>query len=220
MSAEKSHADRKSERDEVSWTEEAEHEDRVLAQRFLRARDAADVEGMEAAFRMLTVRYQERVHKLVHGYTKDSLEAEDVTQEVFLKLFKKLDSFQWDSAFYTWLYRIAVNTAMDWVGKRKRRPMQLSEDVSQLKGHADESIDQSPAAPLLEKERADVTRRILEELPPQYRMILVLREYEELSYLEMAEALGCSLGTVESRLFRARGHFRRILETRYPELLR
>ncbi|MAE77321.1 MAG: hypothetical protein CMJ85_10685 [Planctomycetes bacterium] len=201
------------------------NEDRVLVERFIRARDAsadpATAEReMESAFRMIVVRHQERVHRLVHGYTKDPLEAEDVTQEVFVKLFRKLDSFQWDSAFYTWLYRIAVNTAMDWMGKRKRRPVQLSEDIT-LHERIDQTLElvEEPDAPLLQSERAEITRRILDELPEQYRSVLYLREYEDLSYLEIAAALGCSLGTVESRLFRARAQFRRILEARFPELL-
>jgi len=204
-------------------------EDRVLVERFLTARETGAGVELEAAFRMLVTRYQERIHRLVYRYTKDALEAEDVTQDVFLKLYRKLDSFQWDSAFYTWLYRIAVNTAADHVSKRQRRPVQLSEDVGQLMGSPDPdpsrqyrgpSASESPDESLLQEERAEVTHRILEQLPEGYRTILVLREFEELSYVEISEVLGCSLGTVESRLFRARARFRRILEERYPELLR
>ncbi|MFQ5503581.1 MAG: sigma-70 family RNA polymerase sigma factor [Planctomycetota bacterium] len=199
-------------------------EDRVLVECFLEARGENPAEPrapaeMESAFRMLLVRYQERIHKLVFRYTKDPLEAEDVTQEVFLKLYRKLDGFQWDSAFYTWLYRIAVNTAVDYMGKTRRRPVQLSGDVTELGGRPDGETASSPDAALLRQERAMVTHRILEELPEPYRTVLTLREFEDLSYLEIAEVLGCSLGTVESRLFRARARFRRILEERYPELL-
>ncbi len=202
-------------------------EDRVLAERFLGAREKDSEEEMEAAFRMLLLRYQERVHKLVHRYTKDSLEAEDVTQEVFLKVFRKLDGFQWDSALYTWIYRIAVNTAVDYMGKKKRRPVQLSENVGDLSYRSEEQTllrgskqsAQPPEEPLFEKERARVTRELLEELPEQYKTVLVLREFEDLSYVEISETLSCSLGTVESRLFRARARFRHLLEQKHPELL-
>lgn len=196
-------------------------EDRALVDAFIAAKRSADGPAIETAFRMLIVRHQDRMHKLVSGYTKDPLEAEDVTQEVFVKVFKKLEGFQGDSAFFTWLYRIAVNTAIDWTGKKKRRPVHLSEDLTSLEGQRS-STERSPDAPdagMLLDERARVTRQILEELTPQYRAVLVLREFEDLSYLEIAETLECSLGTVESRLFRARAQFRGILERRYPELL-
>ena len=106
------------------------------------------------------------------------------------------------------------------MGKRKWRPVQLSEDIT-LHERIDQTLElvEEPDAPLLQSERAEITRRILDELPEQYRSVLYLREYEDLSYLEIAAALGCSLGTVESRLFRARAQFRRILEARFPELL-
>jgi RNA polymerase sigma-70 factor (ECF subfamily) len=202
-------------------------EDRVLAERFLDAQKRGATQEMEAAFRMLLLRYQERIHKLVLRYTKDPLEAEDVCQEVFLKLFRKLGSFQWDSALYTWLYRIAVNAAQDYMGKRKRRPVHLCDDVSEVAGTTAEPAgfarrgrhEGEPHEPLLESERAELTRQILGELPPQYETVLVLREFEDLSYIEISEVLGCSIGTVESRLFRARARFRKILEERYPELL-
>ncbi|MCA8969324.1 MAG: sigma-70 family RNA polymerase sigma factor [Planctomycetes bacterium] len=197
-------------------------EDRALVEAFLDARESADGAAMEAAFRMLIVRHQDRIHKLVSGYTKDALEAEDVTQEVFVKVFNKIDGFQGDSAFFTWLYRIAVNTALDWTGKRKRRPVHLADDLGVLESRYDETETRRPPAPdaaMLLEERARVTRSILEELSPQYKAVLVLREFEDLSYLEIAEALQCSLGTVESRLFRARAQFRGILERRHPELL-
>ena len=197
-------------------------EDAVLVDAFLDARAADDAAAVESAFRMLIVRHQDRIHKLVSGYTKDPLEAEDVTQEVFVKVFNKLGGFQRESAFFTWLYRIAVNTAIDWTSKRKRRPVHLSDDLSTLEGSCSDADTRQPEAPdasLLLEERARVTREILEELSPQYKAVLVLREFEDLSYLEIAETLECSLGTVESRLFRARAQFRGILERRHPELL-
>ena len=210
--------------------EDRSTEDRILTERFLAARNDDRRPDMEQAFRMLLIRYQERVQKLVYRYTRDAIEAEDVCQEVFVKVYRKLDSFQGESAFFTWLYRIAVNTASDWMAKRKRRPVHLSEDVSVLMGAGDQIQQtrhfrgpkpaEAPDAALLQEERAQVTRDILEDLPENYRRVLILREYEDMSYNDMAEVLQCSLGTVESRLFRARARFRKVLEERHPELLR
>ncbi len=200
-------------------------EDRILVQRFLEAKEAGDREGLEAAFRMLLLRYQERIHRLVLRYVRDPLEAEDVTQDVFLKVYRKLDGFQGDSAFFTWLYRVAANTAVDHVAKRKRRPLHLSDDPSALVGSPKDGEPRSglssetPDEPMLRRERVRITREICDALPEPYKTTLFLREFEELSYLEIAEVSGCSIGTVESRLFRARARFRKLLEERHPELL-
>ncbi len=201
-------------------------EDRVLVRRFLAAQRTGDREAAEGAFRVLVTRYQQRVHRLVHRYVQDPLEAEDLTQEVFLKVFRKLEGFQWGSAFFTWLYRIAVNTAADHLAKRRRRPLLLSRDLEPGPEPGESgrerrrgSAPERPEGPLLRAERAAITRRLLAELPEPYRTTLYLREFEDLSYLEIAEVLECSIGTVESRLFRARARFRRLLEERHPELL-
>jgi RNA polymerase sigma-70 factor (ECF subfamily) len=173
--------------------------------------------GSESAFAALVHRYQERVFRLLSRYTRDVLECEDLAQEVFLKVFRKLHTFQQDSAFFTWLYRIAVNTASDHLSRRSRRRLQLVEDETALDQGEPRSAVADVTQPLLDAELVQVTRKILARLPEKYRTILVLREYEDLSYTEIATVLGINLGTVESRLFRARQRFKDALERLHPE---
>ncbi|MEM7199272.1 MAG: sigma-70 family RNA polymerase sigma factor [Planctomycetota bacterium] len=173
--------------------------------------------GDEGAFGELLRRYEDRVHRLLSRFTRDRMESEDLAQEVFVKVFRKLHTFQSDSSFFTWLYRIAINTATDYSAHRKRRRLHLVEDAAALDpGDRDED---GAAGPLLESELRQVTREVLSRLPEKYRTILILREYEDLSYTEMAEVLGCSIGTVESRLFRARRRFKEALERSHPDLV-
>lgn len=177
---------------------------------------AAILDGSEGAFAALIARYEDRIFRLLSRYTRDAIECEDLAQEVFLKVFRKLHTFQHDSQFFTWLYRIAVNTATDHCSRQSRRRLQLVEDVT-----LDAGVPRTESAavdqPLLDAELAEVTRLVLDKLPEKYRTILVLREYEDLSYTEMASVLGINLGTVESRLFRARQRFKDALERHYPE---
>jgi RNA polymerase sigma-70 factor (ECF subfamily) len=137
---------------------------------------------------------------------------------VFVKVFRKLHTFQHDSSFFTWLYRITINTATDHLSRRRRRKLFLVEDESAL-DQPPPGEDAGSAAPLLEEEMRRVTREVLAGLPEKYRTILVLREYEDLSYTTIAEVLGCSIGTVESRLFRARKRFKERLERMHPDLV-
>lgn len=178
---------------------------------------AAVLAGSEAAFAGLVDRYQDRVYRLVSRYTRDPGECEDLAQEVFLRVFRKLHTFQQNSAFYTWVYRIAVNAATDHLSRASHRRLRLVEDERQLDQGDDE--EGGPTAPLLARELAEVTRRIVDELPEKYRTILILREYEDLSYTDIAAVLQIQLGTVESRLFRARQRFKEQLLRRHPELV-
>jgi len=182
---------------------------------------AASLAGDDTAFGLLVARHQERVFRLLSRFTRgDHAETEDLAQEVFLKVYRKLHTFQQDSAFYTWVYRIAVNTATDHMGRRNKRRLHLVEDHGALDGAArdrGELDDEGAAAPLLDAEVHQVTRSVLEGLPEIYRTILILREYEDLSYTDMADVLQCSIGTVESRLFRARKRFKEALERSFPE---
>ena len=178
---------------------------------------AAILGGSESAFAALVRRYQDRVFRLLSRYTRDAAECEDLAQEVFLKVFRKLHTFQQDSAFFTWLYRITVNTATDHLSRLSRRRLTLVEDDVVLDSGRPRSETASVEQPLLDAELAEVTRKILDQMPEKYRTILVLREYEDLSYTDISAVLGLNLGTVESRLFRARQRFKELLERLHPE---
>jgi RNA polymerase sigma-70 factor (ECF subfamily) len=178
---------------------------------------AAVLGGSEAAFAGLVDRYKDRVFRLLGRYCRDAVECEDLAQEVFLKVFRKLHTFQQESAFFTWLYRITVNAATDHLSRASHRRLRLVEDDRVLdEGTRDQ---EEPAAPLMAAELAAVTRTILAALPEKYRTILILREYEDLSYNEIASVLQIQLGTVESRLFRARQRFKEQLERTHPALV-
>ena len=178
----------------------------------------AILDGDSPAFETLIGRYQERVFRLLSRFSRDRGEVEDLAQEVFLKVYRKLDTFQRGSGFYTWLYRIAVNSANDYLARMKRRRLYLVEDCGDLELGARRG-GTNPSQPLLDEEVREVTREILQTLPEKYRTILVLREYEDMSYTTMAEVLQCSIGTVESRLFRARQRFKDALARTYPDLV-
>ena len=180
---------------------------------------AAALEGSELAFGHLLERYQDRVFRLLARFTRDRAETEDLAQEVFVKVFRKLHTFQQDAAFYTWLYRITVNTATDHMSRRKRRRLHLVEDDAALDRGEREFGHGGAAQPLMDQEVREVTRALLDKLPEKYRTILILREFQDLSYTDMAKVLGCSIGTVESRLFRARKRFKEALERSHPDLV-
>ncbi len=178
---------------------------------------AAILGGSESAFADLVGRYQDRIFRLLSRYTRDALECEDLAQDVFLKVFRKLHTFQHDSQFYTWLYRIAVNTATDHLARASRRRLHLVEDDSALDDGTPRSEQEDVSSPLMRRELAELTQKILDRMPEKYRAILVLREFEDLSYTDIASVLGIQLGTVESRLFRARQRFKEMLERLHPE---
>lgn len=175
--------------------------------------------GQDDSFRTLVERYQDRVGRLLMRFVRDRFAVEDLLQEVFLKVFRKLHTFNQDSALYTWIYRISVNAATDYLDRQGRRRLRLVEDVTVVERDERESGHAGSAEPLIEAEMRRVTREVLQSLPEKYRTILILREYEDLSYTEMAEVLSCSIGTVESRLFRARKRFKEALERTYPDLV-
>lgn len=185
---------------------------------------AAILQGSEAAFGTLVDRYKDRVFRLLGRYCRDAIECEDLAQDVFLKVFRKLDTFQHESQFFTWLYRITVNAATDHLSRASRRRLRLVEDdavldASVLGRDGPGGDAHSPMAPILRSELAAVTRQLVDKLPDKYRTILILREFEDLSYNEIAEVLQCNLGTVESRLFRARQRFKELLERCHPDLV-
>jgi RNA polymerase sigma-70 factor (ECF subfamily) len=163
--------------------------------------------GERGAFDLLVLRYQHKVIKLVARLLRDPTEAEDVAQESFIKAYRALGSFRGDSAFYTWLYRIAVNTARNTMASRQRRPLRYEAGLSETEQSVVESrlrhVD-TPEAVALSAEIRDRVNRTVEELPEDLSTAIVLREIEGLSYEEIAEAMDCPVGTVRSRIFRAR----------------
>ena len=163
--------------------------------------------GDKSAFDLLVRKYQHRVLKLVSRFVSDAAEAEDVSQEAFLKAYRALASFRGDSAFYTWLYRIAINTAKNALVSNRRRPVDFDldlQDPEQYDRHARLKEGDTPEGVLLTEEIRMVVERAMEQLPEDLRTAIVLRELEGLSYEEIAEAMDCPVGTVRSRIFRAR----------------
>jgi RNA polymerase sigma-70 factor (ECF subfamily) len=162
--------------------------------------------GDKAAFDLLVRKYQHRVLKLVSRFVSDAAEAEDVAQEAFLKAYRALASFRGDSAFYTWLYRIAINTAKNALVSNRRRPVDFDldlQDPEQYDRHARLKEGDTPEGVLLTEEIRSVVEKAMEQLPEDLRTAIVLRELEGLSYEEIAEAMDCPVGTVRSRIFRA-----------------
>lgn len=163
--------------------------------------------GDQTAFNLLVLKYQHRVLKLVGRFVNDAAEAEDVAQEAFLKAYRALASFRGDSAFYTWLYRIAINTAKNALVSQRRRPVDFDldlQDPEQYDRQAKLKEADTPEGVLLTDEIRAVVEEAMEQLPEDLRTAIVLRELEGLSYEEIAEAMDCPVGTVRSRIFRAR----------------
>lgn len=163
--------------------------------------------GDQTAFNLLVLKYQHRVLKLVGRFVNDQAEAEDVAQEAFLKAYRALASFRGDSAFYTWLYRIAINTAKNALVSQRRRPVDFDldlQDPDQYDRQAKLKESDTPEGVLLTDEIRAVVEEAMEQLPEDLRTAIVLRELEGLSYEEIAEAMDCPVGTVRSRIFRAR----------------
>lgn len=169
-------------------------------------------EGDQEAFRTLVTRYHPRIFNLIYSLVKDRDEADDLTQEVFIKAFRSLAGFKGQAQVYTWLYRIAVNRCLDWLKNRGRRPEMSLERVEVYR--TDEDTLQSPGTADAETEQRELGRALekaLRALSPDYRVALTLREVDGLSYEEIAEVIDCSVGTVKSRLFRARAQLQRML---------
>ncbi|MEK7206355.1 MAG: RNA polymerase sigma factor RpoE [Pseudomonadota bacterium] len=163
--------------------------------------------GDKFAFDLLVRKYQHRVAKLVSRYVRDRGEVEDVTQEALIKAYRAIGGFRGESAFYTWLYRIAVNTAKNYLESQKRRPPGSDVEIegAELAESGGELRDQaSPERQMLTDEIAATVWRVIETLPPDLRTAVTLREIDGLSYEEIAEVMDCPIGTVRSRIFRAR----------------
>lgn len=164
--------------------------------------------GDKHAFELLVAKYQRRLARLISRFVRDSVEVEDVTQEAFIKAYRALPAFRGESAFYTWLYRIGINTAKNHLQTLKRRtPTTTIFNAEESEGFEDAGLLHEISTPeneLMSKQVVDVVNSSLQELPDDLRTALTLREIEELSYEEIAAAMDCPVGTVRSRIFRAR----------------
>lgn len=170
--------------------------------------------GEQRAFELLVIKYQRRVERLIGRMVRDSDLVQDIAQETFIRAYRALAQFRGDAQFYTWLYRIAVNTAKKQLMELKRDPLVFQ---SQMKSSDDDETSSSerelnfnavdtetPEAVLASKEIAQAVNAAMDALPEELRMAITLREIEGMSYEEIAQALECPIGTVRSRIFRAR----------------
>jgi RNA polymerase sigma-70 factor (ECF subfamily) len=165
-------------------------------------------QGDKRAFDMLVEKYHRRLLRLLSRMVRNQEEMEDIAQETFIKAYRALPQFRGDAAFYTWLYRIGVNTAKNYLANRKKALPTVSD---QLGSDEDDSSERfavadhnTPESELLTKQIAYAVNEAVEALPEELRVAVTLREMEGLSYEEIAEAMGCPIGTVRSRIFRAR----------------
>ncbi len=163
--------------------------------------------GDKQAFNLLVEKYQYRIRSLVSRLVRDSAEQEDIVQEAFIKAYRAIGRFRGDSAFYTWLYRIAVNTAKNHLVAARRRPpaqdVEISEDGPMRA--PERLIETNTPEVILQNDQLVATiRKAIRELPEELRQAITLRELEGLSYEDIAEAMNCPIGTVRSRIFRAR----------------
>ncbi len=177
-------------------------EDNVLIERFL--------SGDEEGFEMLVKRYQDRVINIIYSLTGEARDADDIAQEIFIKVYRNLPTFNKKAGFSTWLYRICVNTTYNYLKKEKRYlPLDYIQESDVFKKGSLDNLES--------KERQELIKEAIERLPFRFRTVIVLKEIEGLSYKDIAKTLGCRIGTVESRLFRARDMLRKILSPALKE---
>jgi RNA polymerase sigma-70 factor, ECF subfamily len=164
--------------------------------------------GDKQAFGLLVEKYQRKLARLISRLVRDPGEVDDVTQEAFVKAYRALPSFRGDSAFYTWLYRIGINTAKNYlVAMRRRAPTSTDVEAEEAEGYDGGELLREISTPeslLLTKEIAGTVNQAIEALPEELRSAIQLRELEGMSYEEIAKLMDCPVGTVRSRIFRAR----------------
>jgi RNA polymerase sigma-70 factor (ECF subfamily) len=163
--------------------------------------------GDKGAFDLLVLKYEHKIVNLVMRYVRDPETALDISQEAFIKAYRALPRFRGDSAFYTWLYRIAVNTAKNHLAAQRRRPADIEldlQDPDQYGLHAKLKETDTPEAVALSDELQEILERAIQALPDDLRTAIVLRELDGMSYEEIAQTMDCPVGTVRSRIFRAR----------------
>lgn len=164
--------------------------------------------GDKRAFDLLVLKYQRKIMRLLARMLNNQAEIEDIAQETFIKAYRALPQFRGESAFYTWLYRIAINTARNWLSSNQRKmlvPDTFETKEGETFSQSDNLIDiDTPESRMVSSEIAQTVNKAIEDLPEDLRMAIVLREIEGLSYEEIAQAMECPIGTVRSRIFRAR----------------
>jgi RNA polymerase sigma-70 factor, ECF subfamily len=164
--------------------------------------------GDKRAFELLVVKYQRKLVRLLSRFIRDTSEVEDVAQEAFIKAYRALPTFRGDSAFYTWLYRIGINTAKNYlVAAGRRAPTATGIDSEEAENieEGDQLRDlNTPENQLMSRQIAETVNQTLEALPEELKMAITLREIDGLSYEEIAQIMNCPIGTVRSRIFRAR----------------
>jgi RNA polymerase sigma-70 factor (ECF subfamily) len=163
--------------------------------------------GDKQAFDMLVLKYQYKVQAVISRFVKDQSEVQDVAQEAFIKAYRAIQNFRGESQFYTWLYRIAVNTAKNHLVTRTRRPPNEDVDISDAENYGGSEYlkdNDTPEGEMYRGELEEVVFKALNELPEDLRTAVTLREMEGMSYEEIASVMDCPVGTVRSRIFRAR----------------
>ena len=163
--------------------------------------------GDKRAFDLLILKYQHKIISIVGRYLGDRNDVQDVSQETFIKAYRAIPNFRGESAFYTWLYRIAINTAKNHLVSKSRRPPNIDIDIGDGEFQDSSAVlrdNESPQASLATKQMEEVIFRAIENLPEELRVAVTLREFEGLSYEEIARIMDCPVGTVRSRIFRAR----------------
>ena len=179
-------------------------------------------QGDKQAFNLLVEKYQRKLTRLLSRFIRDQAEVEDVTQEAFIKAYRALPAFRGDSAFYTWLYRIGINTAKNYLMAMGRRaPTSTEVEAEDAEGFEEgEQLRDinTPESVLLSNEIAETVNSTIEQLPEELRRAIQMREIEGMSYEDIAQAMDCPIGTVRSRIFRAREaiaeQLRPLLDTR------
>ncbi|HEY8347191.1 MAG TPA: RNA polymerase sigma factor [Symbiobacteriaceae bacterium] len=169
-------------------------------------------QGNMKAFAMLVERHQGRVYRMLYQVVGDEQDAQDLTQEAFLKVYRSLAGYRGEAAFTTWLHRLTVNVALDWLRARRRRPLQVplelpEEGERRIQGFA--GVPEDPEEAALRNERRRRLREAIRALPPDYREVVLLYHFYQLSYREIAERLHIPVRTVESRLYRAKQQLRK-----------
>lgn len=164
--------------------------------------------GDKQAFDLLVLKYQRKIMRLLSRMIRDQAEIEDVAQESFIKAYRALPQFRGDSAFYTWLYRIAINTARNWLAQNSRRPSAPSAYESEEGETFDETDNltdsSNPESEMASRQIAETVNKAMNDLPEELRNAIVMREIDGMSYEDIAQSMNCPIGTVRSRIFRAR----------------